>query len=123
MLCVDWFIEPPMDFEQKNYLLLDYVQQIDNSFKIQKLSPYLLYTEKLVEEMNRFKENRERMREVLRKKTLNLSRKIHWIVTEVDENPEVKTVVEVVDYSMPILESKLVLGYKLLEKYPQILWV
>ena len=111
-----------MDFEQKNYLLLDYVQQIDNSFKIQKLSPYLLYTEKLVEEMNRFKENRERMREVLRKKTLNLSRKIHWIVTEVDENPEVKTVVEVVDYSMPILESKLVLGYKLLEKYPQILW-
>ena len=123
MLHVDWFIEPPMDFEQKNYLLLDYVQQIDNSFKIQKLSPYLLYTEKLVEEMNRFKENRERMREVLRKKTLNLSRKIHWIVTEVDENPEVKTVVEVVDYSMPILESKLVLGYKLLEKYPQILWV
>ena len=122
MLHVDWFIEPPMDFEQKNYLLLDYVQQIDNSFKIQKLSPYLLYTEKLVEEMNRFKENRERMREVLRKKTLNLSRKIHWIVTEVDENPEVKTVVEVVDYSMPILESKLVLGYKLLEKYPQILW-
>ncbi len=123
MLHVDWFIEPPMDFEQKNYLLLDYVQQIDNAFKVQKLSPYLLYTEKLVEEMTHFKENRERMREVLRKKTLNLSRKIHWIVTEVDENPEVKTVVEVVDYSMPILESKLVLGYKLLEKYPQILWV
>jgi len=123
MLHIDWFAEPPMDFEQKNYLLFDYIQQIDNSFKIQKLSPYLLYTEKLVEEMTRFKENRERMRTALQKKKLNLSRKIHWIVTEVDENPEVKTVVEVVDYSMPILESKLVLGYKLLEKYPQILWV
>jgi hypothetical protein len=58
MLSVDWFIEPPMDFEQKNYLLLDYVQQIDNSFKVQKLSPYILHTEKIVEEMNRFKENR-----------------------------------------------------------------
>lgn len=123
MLHVDWFIEPPMDFEQKNYLLLDYVQQIDNSFKVQKLSPYLLYTEKLVEEMTRFKEARERMREALRKKKLNLSRKIHWIVTDVDETTEMKTVVEIVDYSMPILESKLVLGYKLLEKYPQILWV
>lgn len=123
MLHVDWFIEPPMDFEQKNYLLLDYIQQIDNSFKIQKLSPYLLYTEKLVEEMTRFKEGRERMREALRKKKLNLSRKIHWIVTDVDETKEMKTVVEIVDYSMPILESKLVLGYKLLEKYPQILWV
>lgn len=123
MLHVDWFIEPPMDFEQKNYLLLDYVQQIDNAFKVQKLSPYLLYTEKLVEEMARFKEARERMREALRKKKLNLSRKIHWIVTDVDETTEMKTVVEIVDYSMPILESKLVLGYKLLEKYPQILWV
>jgi len=123
MLHVDWFIEPPMDFEQKNYLLLDYVQQIDNSFKIQKLSPYLLYTEKLVEEMTRFKEGRERMREALRRKKLNLSRKIHWVVTDVDETKEMKTVVEIVDYSMPILESKLVLGYKLLEKYPQILWV
>jgi|APGre2960657404_1045060.scaffolds.fasta_scaffold400065_1 hypothetical protein len=122
MLSVDWFIEPPMDFEQKNYLLLDYVQQIDNSFKVQKLSPYILHTEKLIEEMNRFKENRLRMRDALRKKKLNLSRKIHWIVTEVDETIEMKAVVEVVDYSMPILESKLVLGYKLLEKYPQILW-
>jgi chromosome condensin MukBEF ATPase and DNA-binding subunit MukB len=122
MLSVDWFIEPPMDFEQKNYLLLDYVQQIDNSFKVQKLSPYILHTEKLIEEMNRFKENRLRMRDALRKKKLNLSRKIHWIVTEVDETVEMKAVVEVVDYSMPILESKLVLGYKLLEKYPQILW-
>ncbi len=122
MLSVDWFIEPPMDFEQKNYLLLDYVQQIDNSFKVQKLSPYILHTEKIVEEMNRFKENRLRMRDALRKKKLNLSRKIHWIVTEVDETIEMKAVVEVVDYSMPILESKLVLGYKLLEKYPQILW-
>lgn len=122
MLSVDWFIEPPMDFEQKNYLLLDYVQQIDNSFKVQKLSPYILHTEKLIEEMNRFKENRLKMRDALRKKKLNLSRKIHWIVTEVDETVEMKAVVEVVDYSMPILESKLVLGYKLLEKYPQILW-
>jgi type I restriction-modification system DNA methylase subunit len=122
MLSVNWFIEPPMDFEQKNYLLLDYVQQIDNSFKVQKLSPYILHTEKIVEEMNRFKENRLKMRDALRKKKLNLSRKIHWIVTEVDETVEMKAVVEVVDYSMPILESKLVLGYKLLEKYPQILW-
>lgn len=122
MLSVDWFIEPPIDFEQKNYLLLDYVQQIDNSFKVQKLSPYILHTEKIVEEMNRFKENRLRIRESLRKKKLNLSRKIHWIVTEVDETIEMRSVVEVVEYSMPILESKLILGYKLLEKYPQILW-
>ncbi len=122
MITVDWFIEPPMDFEHKNYMLLDYVQQIDNSFKVQKLSPYLLYTEKIISEMTLFKEGRDRMREALQKKKLNLSRKIHWIVTDVEETDEMKTVVEVVDYSLPILESKLILGYKLLKKYPQILY-
>lgn len=122
MITVDWFIEPPMDFEHKNYMLLDYVQQIDNSFKVQKLSPYLLYTEKIISEMTLFKEGRDRMREALQKKKLNVSRKIHWIVTDVEETDEMKTVVEVVDYSLPILESKLILGYKLLKKYPQILY-
>ena len=122
MITVDWFIEPPMDFEHKNYMLLDYVQQIDNSFKVQKLSPYLLYTEKIISEMTLFKEGRDRMREALQKKKLNLSKTIHWIVTDVEETDEMKTVVEVVDYSLPILESKLILGYKLLKKYPQILY-
>lgn len=122
MLSVDWFIEPPMDFEHKNYILLDYIQQIDNSFKVHELSPYLLYTENLINEMTNFKEGRNRMREALQKKKLNLSRKIHWIVSDVEETDEMKTVVEIVDYSIPILESKLILGYKLLEKYPQILY-
>ena len=50
MLHVDWFIEPPMDFEQKNYLLLDYVQQIDNSFKIQKVKKTCLIEKLLIKD-------------------------------------------------------------------------
>lgn len=122
MLSVNWFIEPPLDFEHKNYILLDYVQKVDDAFKIQKLSPYLLYTEQILHEMNQFKQARENMRQAMRKKSLNISKKIYWIVTEVEETDEMKTVVEIVEYAVPVLQSKLTLGYKLLEKYPQILW-
>ena len=122
MLTIDWYIQPPIDFEHKNYMLLDYVQKIDESFKERKLSPYLLHTELLVTELKTFLESRKALRKALRKKTLNLSRKIYWVVSEAEETEELKSVIEVVEYSTPILESKIMLGYKILTKYPQVLW-
>ena len=122
MLTIDWYIQPPIDFEHKNYMLLDYVQKIDESFKERKLSPYLLHTELLVTELKTFLESRKALRKALRKKTLNLSRKIYWVVSEAEETEELKSVIEVVEYSTPILESKIMLGYKILTKHPQVLW-
>ena len=73
MLSLDWFCQVPLDFEHKNYLLLQYLKLVDDSFSVRKLSPYLLWTEKLVKEL--------------------------------------------VDF-----QSKIDLGYKLLNKYPQLLF-
>jgi len=122
MLSINWYIQPPLDFEHKNYMLLDYLQKIDASYKERKLSPYLLYTEKLITELKDFLQSRESLRKAMQRKQLNLSRKIYWIVTEAEETDELKSVVEIAEYSAPILESKLTLGYKLLERYPQVLW-
>jgi hypothetical protein len=41
---------------------------------------------------------------------------------EIEKNDEIKIVFEIVEYSTPLLESKVKLGYKLLDKYPQILF-
>ena len=57
MLGLDWFLSEPIDFEHKNYLLLSYVSELENSYSIRRLSPYLLWTEKLVTELKIFKEN------------------------------------------------------------------
>ena len=51
MLSLDWFCQVPLDFEHKNYLLLQYLKLVDDSFSVRKLSPYLLWTEKLVKEL------------------------------------------------------------------------
>jgi len=41
---------------------------------------------------------------------------------EISKNDEIKIVFEIVEYSTPLLNSKIKLGYKLLDKYPQILF-
>jgi len=122
MLSINWYIESPIDFEHKNYLLLQYLQDVDRAYQEHQLNPYLLHTEKLIDELSEFLISRERFRESIRKKTLNLSKKIHWIVTDIEETDDMQAVVEIAEYSKPILESKITLGYKLLKKYPQILW-
>ena len=55
MLQLDWFYQSPLDFEHKNYLLLQYLKSIDDSYSEHKLSPYLLWTEKLLKELQDFK--------------------------------------------------------------------
>jgi hypothetical protein len=55
ILKIDWYIEPPIDFEHKQYVLLNYLQKVDNSFIEKKLSPHLLNLEKIRNELNNFK--------------------------------------------------------------------
>ena len=42
--------------------------------------------------------------------------------SEIETPEKLKEVIEIIDYSKPLLEVKLKLGYKLFEKYPQLLY-
>lgn len=123
MLKVDWYLEIPHDFEYKNYILLDYLQSVDKSFQIHKLSPYLLWTEKLVDELQKFQSLKLEFSNSLKKeKLIFTNNQIQFIKSGVEDTENIKSIVEIVDYSKPILLSKIKLGYKLLEKYPQLLF-
>jgi hypothetical protein len=123
MLKVDWYLEHPLDFEYKNYILLDYIQSIDNSFKLHQLSPYLLWTEKLVTELKDFSQKKyDFYKSFERKKLVVENGQLKMTTITLRETPDIKEIFEIVDYSTPLLESKIKLGYKLLDKYPQILY-
>lgn len=123
MLKVDWYLEQPLDFEYKNYILLDYIQSIDTSFKVHKLSPYLLWTEKLVFELKDFSQKRYDFYKSFEKKKLVVEEgRLKLKTIRFRELDDIKTINEIVEYSTPLLESKIKLGYKLLDKYPQILF-
>lgn len=123
MLKVDWYLEQPLDFEYKNYILLDYIQSIDNSYKLHQLSPYLLWTEKLVLELKDFSQKRyDFYKSFERKKVIIEDGRLKMVTINFREIDDIKTINEIVEYSTPLLESKIKLGYKLLSKYPQILF-
>lgn len=121
MLHLNWYSEAPIDFEHKHYLLLDYVLKIDESYSNLKLSPYLLWTERLVDDMSIFVINHHHFNSRLKKeiesiKDLEIKYKAN------KELDEIKEILEIVEYSKPILISKIEMGYKLFQKYPQILF-
>jgi hypothetical protein len=121
MLNLNWYSEAPIDFEHKNYLLLDYVMKVDEAYAKLKLSPYLLWTEKLVKDMNGFVESHESFLAGLPKRIESVEGgRITWVQFQVPA--EVREMLEIVEYSRPILETKVKAGYKLFDRYPQILY-
>jgi hypothetical protein len=121
LLRMDWYLESPIDFEHKNYILLDYISNLDSSFSNKVLSPYLLWTEKLVNELINFELN-------LKKTELNFKKELYTISNSGYEYKQIERfelldeIYQIVDYSKPLLESKIKLGYQLFNKYPQILY-
>lgn len=123
MLQLDWFCQTPLDFEHKNYLLLQYLKSIDDSYSSHILSPYLLWTEKLVFELKDFTNKSSILESSIRRDMFSIDLlRMKIIRKDIDRNDEIKIIFEIVDYSTPLLESKIKLGYKLLDKYPQILY-
>lgn len=121
MLSMTFYSDLPIDFEHKNYMLLHYLSEIDDSYSMLKLSPYLLYTEKLILELNSFNYNLDFFKKSLKKEIIGISIK-GLIYKEMDDLKEMEEIKEIIDYSIPLLDSKIKLGYKLLNKYPQLLF-
>lgn len=123
MLKIDWYLEDPLDFEYKNYILLDYIQSVDKSYQEYKVSPYLLWTERLFNELNDFEQKRVQFLKSVEKEYISFeSGKIQILKKNIREPNQIKIITEIIDFSKPILESKIKFGYKLLDKYPQILF-
>ena len=122
MLQPGWFYQPPIDWEHKNYLLLDYMSKIDKSYAIHKLSPYLLWTEKLVIDMQMFSKNYSDFKGSLRKEMVGFSWENGIQYADIETLKELEEILEIIDHSLPMLQEKIQLGYKLNNRYPQFLY-
>ena len=121
MLDINWYYTIPIDFEYKNYILLNYLSEIDASYAQHKLSPYLLYTEKMIIELNNFNHSLFDLKLSLKKDILGFNSK-GIIYSKPETIKEIEEIKEIVEYSLPLLESKIKVGYKLFNKYPQLLY-
>jgi|TARA_B110000879_G_scaffold201611_1_gene276910 hypothetical protein len=120
LIDLDWYSQPPIDFEHKQYLLYAYLTTVDKSYLNKKVSPHLLHLERLKDEMDYFISKWIVMQKVFDKNRYT------WFDNpklEGEGNIELAKVVEIVDYATPQIDARIRSGYVLFEKYPkQILY-
>lgn len=119
LLPTTWFIETPIDFEHKQYILLSYLQNVELSFLDKRLSPHLLHLEKLVDELLCFQSSFSMI-----KKDFDKNRYVYFdnVKLQGEDDEIITQVIEIVDFSIPQIEPRLKMGYKILEKNKQILY-
>ena len=119
ILPITWYMESPIDFEHKQYVLLSYLQMVDASFLEKLLSPHLLHMENMLYEMNRFE---NALFDI--KKLFDRNRYIFFENPKLngEKNDLVYEIKDIIEFSIPQVKTRLILGYKILEKHKQILF-
>jgi hypothetical protein len=119
-LPINWYIESPIDLEYKQYILFSYLQKVENSFINKIVSPHLLHMEKMITDMKNFEKNIITLRNDFDK-----NRYIYLFTNEKLEGENDKIIYEIeelIDFSIPQVQTRINHGYKILEKNKQILY-
>ena len=119
LLSLTWYTEEPLDLEYKEYILLAYIQKVENSFQEKKLSPHLLHMERIIDEMVMFDSCFAQL-----KKTFDKNRYVYFEnkKLEGENNSLITEIKELVDFSIPQVQTRINHGYKILKKNRQILF-
>ena len=114
-----WYLEPPIDFEHKQYLLFAHLQVVDGSFLRKQVSPYLLRLERIERELVAFERAwQEIRRDFDRQRYL-------WFPNpklQGEQDELVEMVREIVEFAQPQIHQRIETGYRILERYRQVLW-
>ena len=122
LLTLSWFIDPPIDFEHKQYVLFGYLQKVDHSFAEKKLSPYLLHTERVVTEMRSSWKKLEEAELLLAKRNMLFINGALLFQNATPKIEEIETVKEILDFSIPLLVQRVHLGRTLHKKTRSLLF-
>ena len=120
LIDLDWFQAPPIDFEHKQYLLYAYLKSVDKSYLMQRVSPHLLHLERLQQEMDYFITKYDIMR-----KAFDRNRYDYFDnpKLEGEDNHQINEIVEIVDFSLPQIKTRIYQGYLIFERNPnQVLY-
>jgi len=120
LIPLTWYIEPPIDFEHKQYILFAYLQIVDSNFMNKVLSPHLLYLEKIKSELYNFQNVFEKTQKNIEKNKyvyFKENKKIEGV-----DNAIILEVKEIVDFSIPQIAIRIEHGNFILNKNKQILY-
>lgn len=116
-------MDDPIDYEYKQYILLDYLQKIESHFINRDFSPYLLHTEKLYEEMAinlDFIDTFEN--EMTANNVIFSPDGVEWEDVELPTIKELEEMKQILKFSVPLIKTKVKIGKELWKNSPTILW-
>jgi hypothetical protein len=123
LLELGWYWNPPWDFEHKQLLLFAYLSKVDAAFSKKTLSPWLLHTERLVNQIVLDQKKIEEIESVLKCTRVEFSELGPRIVETRPSRPEeLGVVLEILDYSLPQLEYRLETGKDLYQRWSGLIW-
>ena len=120
-----WFASAPIDLEHKQYILLDFLQSVNDDFTLDVLYPWLSEVQKQYADLSAFKHERDEMREKFRRikkfnyDTMDLEYEYDnsWVTRDFAE------VASIVEFSMPKLEQWMNKGNNLFDSVSsQMCW-
>ena len=117
---ITWYIDEPIDFEFKQYTLLAYLQKVDESFLYKRLSPHLLHMEEMIMDMVMFRESFVDMRKKFDKNRYIFFKENPKL--EGENNLIIEDIREIVEFSIPQIETRVNLGNYILQKHKQVLY-
>ncbi len=120
LLPINWYIESPIDFEHKQYVLFAYLQKVDHSFFFKNLSPHLLHMESLIRELHEFKDSFKDIKRKFDKERYIFFKDNPKLIGE--DNQLVYEIKEIVEFSIPQVECRILTGNKILQKNRQVLY-
>ena len=116
-----WYYQNPIDFEHKQWILFAYLKNVDDAFFNKVFSPWLLHTEKIVDDMMITLEYLKSFKNKINKRSLFISMEgLSWLENKPEEK-DIEIIEEILKFSIPLLDQRIDTGRKLFLKYPTIL--
>lgn len=122
LLEINWWYKNPIDFEHKKWTLMAYLKKMDESFYDKKFSPLLLHSETLLSDMILSKERIVDFTEDLTEKVIIFDNNYIYNEIKKPEMGELRTYLNILDYSIPLLGNKIDFGWELWKDNPSILF-
>ena len=113
ILSPNWFAEPPIDCEQKRYVLLDYLQNVHSEFRSDKLYPSLTDVIYQIKNLETWSHKRELFKGEV--KGLDFT-KMTLLYDTPENTPEMAEIDKIVDYSISEINSIFKYGRKVWRK-------
>lgn len=112
-ISLTWYFEEPIDFEHKQYIILSYLQTVDESFLKKVVSPHLSHLEKMSNEMKIFKKNFLSFQQEVRRNEYSILFESQFDLG----NRELVEIKEIIDFSEPQIDFRIQNGLYLIKKY------